>query len=652
MTTGFSVAGVAWYPEFSFTFLYCLCNCFRRIERLKIMAYTPKLLRINLSTGLCREEDIPVKVVKDYVGGRGTGIKYLYQELKPGTEPLSADNKLLFTIGPLAGSGALCASRWIATSKSPQTNTYFRSVGGADFGAWLRWSGFEILIIEGKASVPVYILLQNGRPQILEAKEIRGKTTSETQRLLQEKHGDNVRTACIGPAGENLVLFAGIFSGTHCAGRGGLGAVMGSKNLKAIAISATRNVDLPNPAEFKALLKEQATAITKSKAFPSFAEYGTTQNQDNTNRLGIFPTQNFQFGSLENWERFSGAEYAELKEKNVSCYACPIHCGNKFRVKEGPYAGVSAEGPDYETIWAFTGPVANTEISATIMGNYLCDELGMDTMSMGSVLGFACELYERGIITTGDAEGLELTWGNHQTMIELIKKTAYRQGFGDILADGVRKAAQRLGKGSDYYAMHIKGLEIPAYDPRGVKWLGLSYATSTMGANHNIGYSVQELFGSRYPRAVDRFADSGFADVVMFNQDSTATFETGVVCLFTAQLGMTRIPGFSRMMSSIRDMPELNDPGYMLRVGQRIYNLERALNLREGIGREEDVFPVRLTREPLKKAGPSEGQFLRNPDGMLDEYYKVRGWDKNGIPTEEKLKELGLEEIKGDLKRE
>lgn len=612
--------------------------------------YTPKLLRINLNTGNYQEEAIPDKTVRDYIGGRGFGVKYLYQELKPGVEPLSPDNKLLFHIGPLAGTGALCASRWIATSKSPLTNTYFRSVGGGDFGAWLRWTGYELIIIDGKAAVPSYLLFKDGRPEIRQAGVIWGKTTSETQNLLQEKHGDNVRSACIGPAGENLVRFAGIFAGSHCAGRGGMGAVMGAKNLKAIAIDAVRNVELPNPAEYKTLLKEQANAITKSRGFPSFAEYGTTQNQDNTVRNGIFPTMNFQYGSLEGWEKFSGAEYAKLKVKNVSCYACPIHCGNKYRVKEGPYTGATAEGPDYETIWAFTGPIGSDEIGATILGNHLCDELGLDTMSMGSAAGFAYELYEKDFLNKKETGGLELTWGNHRAMIELIKKTAYRQGLGDLLADGVRKAAERLGRGADYYAMHIKGLEIPAYDPRGVKGQGLSYATSTVGANHNIGYSVQELFGSKYPKAVDRYAESGHAEVVMFNQDSTAAFETGVICLFTTQLGMVRLPFFSKMMASVRGTPELGSQEYLLKTGQRIYNLERAFNLREGIGRKEDAFPVRLTREPLKKAGPSEGQLLKNPVLMIDEYYKVRGWDKNGVPTEERLKEVGLEELDNDLK--
>ncbi|MBI4334025.1 MAG: aldehyde ferredoxin oxidoreductase family protein [Chloroflexi bacterium] len=607
-------------------------------------ASPPKLLRIDLNTGRYQEEAIPGTTVRDYIGGRGFGVKYLYRDLKPGVEPFSPDNKLILHVGPLAGTGALCVSRWIATGKSPLTGTYFRSVGGDDFGAWLRWTGYEMVVLEGRAAVPSYILFREGKPEIRDARDIRSKTTSETQRLLREKHGDNVRTACIGPAGENLVRFAGIFAGTHCAGRGGMGAVMGAKNIKAIAIDAVRNVELPDPPGFKALLKEEAAAITKSRGFPVFAEHGTTHNQDNTTRNGIFPTKNFRYGTLDGWERFSGGEFDKMKVANVSCYACPMHCGNKYRVPDGPYAGATAEGPDYETIWAFTGAIDSNEIGATILGNHLCDELGLDTMSMGSAAGFACELYEREILTPKDTGGLDLKWGDHRMLMDLIRKTAYRDGIGDLLAEGTRLAAQRLGKGADYYAMHIKGLEIPAYDPRGVKGQGLSYATSSIGASHNIGYSVQELFGSKYPRPVDRRADSGHADVVMYNQDSSAAFETGVLCLFTAQLGMIRLPFFGKMMASVRSAPEFSDPEYLMKVGQRIYNLERAFNLREGIGRKEDSFPLRLTSEPLLKAGPSEGLVLGNPDLMIDEYYKVRGWDQNGVPTAEKLRELGLEE--------
>ena len=611
---------------------------------------TPKLLRIDLNTGRFQEENIPEKTVKDFIGGRGFGVKYLYDELKPGTDPMGPDNKLLLHVGPLAGTGALCASRWIATSKSPLTGTYFRSVGGDDFGAWLRWTGYEMIILEGKAKVPSYLLFKDGKPQVIAAGDLWGKTTSETQVILQDKHGPNVRSACIGPAGENLVLYAGIFAGTHCAGRGGMGAVMGSKNIKAVAIDAKRNVELPNPAEFKELVKEESANITTSKGFPFFSEHGTTYNQDNTNRLGIFPTRNFRLGTLEGWDKIAGEEFAKLKETNVSCYACPMHCGNKYKVKEGIYAGATAEGPEYETIWAFTGSIDSNEIGPAIAGNQLCDELGLDTMSVGAAIGFAFELYERGILTKNEADAMPLTWGNHYAMMDLIKETAYRVGLGDILADGVRKAAARIGKGAEAYAMHVKGLEIPAYDPRGMKGQGLSYITSTVGANHNMGYSVQELFGSKFPHPVDKYAETGHGDVVMFNQDSCAAFETGVICLFTTQLGMVRLPAFSKMMASVRGMPEIGDQAVFMKTGQRIYNLERAFNLREGIGRKEDAFPQRMTTEPLKNAGPAEGQWIKNPDSMLDEYYGARGWDKNGVPTPEKLKELGLEGLETNLR--
>lgn len=605
------------------------------------MSYEPKLLRVDLSKGTFHEEAILLPKVRDFVGGRGLAAAYLYEELPPGVDPLGPGNKLVFSVGPLAGTSALSFSRWMVTSKSPLTGTYFRSVGGADFGAWLRWTGFDLLIIEGKADEPSYLHIEESRPELRPAAGLWGKGTAETQQELQSRHNGS-RIACIGTAGEKLVRYAGIFSASNSASRGGLGAVMGSKNLKAIAINASRKPRIAEPDKFKELVKEQAAGITKSRAFESFSTYGTSYNQDNINRMGIFATRNSREGSLTGWQAFSGDEYAKLKEGNFSCYACPVHCGNRHKAPGGRYQGAASDGPDFQTIWAFTGPAASTDIAATIAANALCDDVGMDTISAGSTIGFAFELFEKGLLTKADTGGLDLSYGNHEAMMELLKKIALREGIGDLLAEGVRTAARRLGKGTDAYAMHIKGLELPAYEPRGAKANGLSYATSPIGASHCIGYATQELYGARYPRPVDRFADTGYADVVIFNQDQTAMVETGIACTFSAQLGMLRVPLFGQMLAAATGMAEFASPDYLAKVGERIYNVERLFNVREGLGRKDDRFPARLTTEPLKNAGPAEGQVIRKPEEMLDEYYRVRGWDKEGRPLPEKMKELGL----------
>jgi aldehyde:ferredoxin oxidoreductase len=285
---------------------------------------------MNLTTGTSQKETIPEKIVRDYVGGRGFGIKYLYQELAPGIDPLSADNKLLFTIGPLAGTGAIATSRWMVIAKSPLTNTYFRSVAGADFGAWLRWAGIDLLIIEGQAAKPVYLYIKEDGIEIKEAAELWGKGTIETQEKLKQIHGDGIRIACIGPAGEKLVRYSAIMSDLRTAGRGGMGTVMGSKNLKAIVIDVGRKVDLPNPEEFRGLIKEQVAALGRSKRFPIFSDAGTPGDTESFNRMGFFPVANFRYGTLEGYEKISLEEYAKLKVKDTRCYACSIHCGNEL----------------------------------------------------------------------------------------------------------------------------------------------------------------------------------------------------------------------------------------------------------------------------------------------------------------------------------
>jgi len=602
----------------------------------------PKLLRINLSTGACREEDIPEKIVTDFVGGRGFGVKYLYDELQPGTDPLGPDNKLIFSIGPLAAVGALSTSRWLVTAKSPLTGTYYRGCGGANFGAWMRFAGFDVIIVEGAAKKPVYILIEDGRCEIKDGGNLWGKDTFETQKLLKETHGNQASIACIGPGAERFIRFAGIMNERRGVGRGGLGTVMASKKLKAITIKPARKTKVTSK-EFEALRKEAVAAFYEhSFLMPVFSKGGSTVSVEGSNAMGIYPTRNFREGILDGWEEVSAERYAALKEGDNACYGCMVHCGNLLRVKEGPYAGATSEGPDYETIGAFTGSFASNDIATTIVADSFCDRMGIDTITAGNSIGFAFELYERGILTKEDTGGLELTWGNHEAALEMLKMIANRQGLGDILAEGTRIAAERIGKGTADYAMHVNGLELPLYDPRGAKWHGLNYITSPMGANHNLGYGIQEMFNNPYPRPVDRFAEEGYAGVVKFNQDSVAGIELGILCTFVSSNQVPPLPIFCKMISTLRDR-SFDIPDFFL-VGERIWNLERLFNIREGFSRKDDVYPKRFTTEPLKKAGPSEGAIIRDAEGMLDQYYAARGWDQEGVPTAEKLMSLGLKE--------
>jgi aldehyde:ferredoxin oxidoreductase len=606
---------------------------------------TGNFLRVNLSTGKISTESVPEQVATDFIGGRGYGIRYLFDELKPNTDPLGEDNKLYLLAGPLAGAGALACSRWMAVTKSPLTGGYMRSVGGTDFGAWLRFAGYEMMIIEGKAPKPVYLHLTREGCKIEDAAEIWGQDTRVTQDWLDKRYGRSTRAVCIGPGGEKLVRYAAIVSGRRTAGRGGTGAVMGSKNLKAVAITATRQLQLADEGEFTRLVKEQSAIILNNKAFQNHKEWGTTRTQTVTNELGVYPVMNFRFGQQEGYEKISGENYRKLRTGDFGCYACPARCGKAHLVTAGPYKGASNEGPEYETIWTFTGNTDCLSIEATIAADEICDDLGIDTISTGCSIGFAYELYEKGILTKKDTDGLELKYGNDEAMIALTRKIGRREGIGDLLAEGTRLAAIKIGKGAEAYAIHVKGMEPPAYEPRGAKTQGYNYVTSNIGASHCFGYSRQDIFGAIEPRPSDRFAEAENADLVIYNQNDMAWKETGIICSFAGGWGWVN-PLYGKMLVAARGIDKLADNDHLLKVGERIYNLERAFNGREGLGRKDDTLPVRMLTEPLHtRKAPGEGQIVRHQDEFLDRYYELRGWTKEGIPTAKKLKELGLGKI-------
>jgi aldehyde:ferredoxin oxidoreductase len=608
-----------------------------------------KLLRVNLSNSTIKDEDIPQKIALDYVGGRGFGSKYFYDEVAPGTDPLGKQNKLLVGTGLLAGTGAQSLSKWIVVTKSPLTNTFARSYGGGDFGAWLKWAGFELVIFEGKAAKPVYLHIAGGKYEIRDASAIWGKTTSQAQEYLKKQHGAKARMICIGPAAEKQVRFAGIFSGRRAAGRGGTGTVMASKNLKAVVIEADRKEELANPAEFKKLVQQQVKGYKGGLGFEPFRDYGTPMGVDYPGfAMGTFPVRNFRSADLEGWEKISFLQYAQITQKHVGCYACMLKCGKIRTVADGPYAGVNSEGPHYETIWAFTGPTGCTNLEATVMADHMCCELGLDTISTGNSIGFAYELFEKGILTTRDTDGLVLKYGDPEPMLKLIEKIGRREGLGDILAEGVKRAAEHIGKGSAEYAMHVKGLEMPGYEPRAMKALGMNYALSNMGANHCYGYAQQEM-GNPRPRLVDAAADEGKGDIVKYNQDYVAAIELANACTFPANnLELFGLELIGNMLVAALGETKFGSADYLWHVGEKVYNLERCFNIREGFSRKDDTLPKRMYTEPLQ-GGMRDGEIIREPDVIIDEYYEARGWDKNGIPTKATLKRLGLEEVDKDI---
>ena len=621
-------------------------------------SYAGKFLRINLSKSEISKETVPDQLRRDFVGGRGFGVKYLYDEVTPGVDPLGSENKLLLLNGPLAGTNAQSCSRWAVYTKSPLTRTVMRGICGGDFGAWMKWVGLDFVIIEGKAEKPVYLYIEDGRCEIRDASELWGKDTVLTQEKLREIHGNHVRTACIGPAGEKLVLYSAICSGRRTASRGGTGAVMGSKNLKAVAISGKKRIEVYDPITFAQLVKEQIHAYRDSQGselvlpgfnFNWFSKYGTGGIQL-ANIKGYFPVRNFRYGVMDDYKKLHSREFGKLTLKHTGCYGCMVHCGKIRTVSGGSYDGATTEGPEFDSIWAFSGAIDSDEIGLVIAADALCDDLGLDTVSTGNTIGFAFELFEKGLITTEDTDGLELTWGKSAVLLPLIRKIARREGFGDLLADGTKRMAERIGKGSIEYAMQVKGLELAAYDPRGCKAQGFSFATSNMGANHNYGYAFQEVMGLPLPRAVDRFAEVGNEDIIKFNQDYGAISDTPIVCAFPLDFGWLSIEFVGQLLVAATGINKFGEPGYLMKVGERICNLERCFNVRDGFSRKDDTLPKRFLTEPLQK-GPAEGQIVRHLDVVLDKYYDLRGWTHEGIPTPEKLRELGLETVIMDIEK-
>ncbi len=604
-----------------------------------------KLLRVDLSTGKAKVEPIPEQVKRDFWGGRGFGIFYLYQELAPGIDPLGPENKILFLCGILAGSSAQGFAKWIVMAKSPLTGGIGRAAGGADFGAWIKFAGFDAIIVEGRAKKPVYIYVEKDRAEVRDASELWGLDTEETQNRLQEIHGPGTRAACIGPAGEKLVRYAAVVSARRTASRCGHGAVMGSKNLKAVAINATGRPTAANPELFKKLVQEQIAASRDDPRRIQSTEHGTTWGVDMFGQWGITPVHNFQEGSLKGRERLTAEVFTKLKVGNFGCYSCMTNCGQIHKLTRGSYKGVYSEGPEYESIFALGAALGNTNTGSVVQADCLCDLLGLDTISTGVSIAFAYELFQRGIITAKDTDGLELTWGNHEAMIELVKKIGQRQGFGQLLGEGSKRAADSIGQGAQHYAIHSKGTEMGGYDPRAVRGYALGYSVSNIGASHMYGRPREEIYGR-----VDRFtiSEEERTKLVIANMGSQAFQETTGMCNFTSAVTHESL---AKLLVAGTGNDVFADLENLRRMGEKIVCLERVFNVREGFSRKDDTLPVRMLAEPLKNAGPSTGMVVQNFDGILDLYYDMVGYTRLGIPSREKLKELGLGHVIKDVER-
>jgi len=598
--------------------------------------YTGKMLLINLGTQQISEEETDLNAAEDFIGAKGLGAKILFDRLQKGANPLEPKNILMFTTGPLTGTMVQTSGRGTVVTKSPLTGLYLDSHFGGVFAAELKKAGWDLIIINGKSRTPTYLRIKDGSVQFKDASKLWGKECLATHDRLQKIEG-RIKTAVIGPAGENLVKISSItFDGHRHAGRGGAGAVMGSKNLKAIALSGTQKVPLHDPEGFQKKAKDVLKKIQAHSFIPIRRKYGTPYWVKPVNDWGFIPTRNYQEGYFEHGNDIN----AESMQKRIvdgsgACYNCVIACWNKSSVKSGPYKGVSLIGPEYETLALMGSNLGIGKIEDVAYLNDRCNELGMDTISLGGVLGFAIESYERGIITLKDLKGNAIGWGKTAEIARVVEDIAHRKGeIGNILAEGVKSASEKLKKDTEQYAVHVKGLEIPGYDPRGAFGMGLAYATSDRGACHQRAWTVTtEINNPEY----DRFSFKKKAQLVKKIQDERAAFFSLVLCDF-APISEEDCVDMWNLASGFDHTVD----DYLL-TGERIWNLIRLFNLQEGLDPSKDNLPIRLFKDPFSK-GPAKG-ILLTMDGFkqcLQEYYSLRGWDKNGKPTETKLKELGL----------
>ena len=605
--------------------------------------YMGKILKIDLTTGKTSTRTFDEKYVRKYLGGQGFVVEIVYHAMPKGADPLGPQNVLAMAGGVFDGFPVGTGGKVAWAAKSPATGTLAESIMGGSIGPELRHAGYDALEIVGKADKPSYIYIEDDKVEINEAADLWGKDTRVVPETLKKRHGWDVKVACIGVAGEKLSKIACIDCDDRQAGRAGLGAVMGSKNLKAVVIRGTRDLE---PAEPKKLLEIALRYQKIYEAAPSFIEdtkYGTGEFLGWVNKeKGVFPTRNWQEGYFKEREGIDPYSWApKYVTKNKACFACTKPCGKLFEVKSGKFAGVAIDGIEYETLYSLGGACGNSDVESVAKANELCDLLGMDTISAGVTVGFAMELMQRGIITEKEV-GFKLTWDNASDAVPwMIEMMGNRKGFGDILADGVKVAAKKIGKGAERYAIHTKGMEPPAYDVRGMKGHGLAYMTSTRGACHlRAGFYAPELVGKFWKwEGIDRFSTVNKGFMVSQTENFMCVYDSVGLCKFSR--GFFLIAKLPEVIEAITGLKFTEED--LLKIGERIHNMKGNFNAREGVTRKDWLLPPRILEDPIPD-GPSKGSKISVDEMnlMLDDYMKARGWTKDGVPTPEKMKELDI----------
>jgi len=615
------------------------------------MGWHKKVLRVNLTKGTCVEEPLNMKWADAYLGQRGLATKYLNEEIDPKVDPLSPDNKMIFATGPLTGTSASTGGRYSVITKGPLTNCIACSNSGGYWGAELKFAGWDMIIVEGKSKKPVYLFIENDKVELLPANELWGKTVWETEPWIKSHHQDpQIKVSSIGRAGENGVLYAGIINDLHrAAGRSGVGTVMGSKNLKAIAVRGTKGVPVENPKEFmKATGEAKKVLADNAVTGEGLPTYGTQVLMNVLNEIGALPTRNHREVQFEGATEISGEAMHEKRKTdgkanlvtNQACFGCTIACGRISKIDESHYTIVNkpeywhaSGGLEYEAAWALGADAGIDDLEALTYANFICNEDGYDPISFGATVAAAMELFEEGAITEKDTGGLKLNFGSAEVMTTLAELTARGEGFGKDIGLGSKRLCEKYGRPE--ISMTVKGQEFPAYDPRGIQGIGLAYATSNRGACHLRGYTVaSEVMG--IPEKTDPLVTEGKAGLVKAFQDATAVVDSAGICVFTT---------FAWTMEDIQPQIDAACEGdwsldNLMAMGERIWNLERKFNLAAGITAADDTLPTRLLKD-AGKTGPAKGK-VNELGKMLPEYYELRGWTKEGVPTNKTYDRLGL----------
>ncbi|MGQ9588299.1 MAG: aldehyde ferredoxin oxidoreductase family protein [Thermoplasmata archaeon] len=595
-----------------------------------------RLLRVDLTAAKFSEHDVPEEDALRFVGGRGLAAKLLYDENPRGVDALGPRNLLMFMTGPYTGTEGSFAAFHNVTTKSPLTGTILSAHSGGHWGPMLRRTGLDGIVIAGRSSRPAYLLVTDEGPELVDAGDLWGMDSFATTSNLQKRHRGAKATA-IGPAGEKMVRFASIMNDLHrAAGRGGAGAVMGSKNLKAVVVRGRKKVPVADPGKLRSAFRAARKRVLKESS--AFSRYGTSMVMAVTGTAGAIPTRNFQSAHFPQYEKIGGdALLRRHVTKSTACFRCPLRCGKESRAAKDYTA--RTRGPEYETLATFGANLGNSNLESIIMANSLCNRYAMDTISCADTIACAMELFEKGILTKEDTGGMTLAWGNHRTIVKLVRMIGEREGIGGAMGEGSKRFAKGHGLEAARYSMNVKGMEFPGYDPRGIQGMALAFATSARGACHLRGpMYVPELFQGRQ----NRFTVKGKAKLLKELEDISAVYDCMIMCKFGARLAFADSwRGVAALLNAATGLdytePELR------KVGARVLAVERLFNIREGFGKKDDRLPERLYTSPVPE-GPSKGAVVNKRDFIreLEKYYALRGWGKDGVPTKRTMDSLGL----------